>query len=148
MVNYVVTALVGALLLGIKWVGYGLAARRAGAAWYPSARVSPWKVAAVRVALGLAGTALLAALTFAVQVATGAESPWPGLVVGVGGQIALRAALWAFVVRQFYDPALADRAALRRAVVGGVVLSYVLDAPNYLLATANLLFLLRDVNIC
>ncbi|MFO0647383.1 MAG: hypothetical protein U0326_14180 [Polyangiales bacterium] len=148
-----VSVLVLFALVAVKVLGVWAAARAFGPRLFPAATPSPMKVAWARFALGLVGTAV--ALGIATIVTNSLAGGWSGdnrsligAALGFGTQLTLRLAAWAIVVRVYYDRSFANRRSVAIAVVGGAVLSYLLDVPNALLAIADLAWVFNDVRFC
>ena len=109
--------------------------------------------ALLRAGLGVAGTTVIAVVTFlvgAIAVASnmGIDGWWIGVPFAIAMQVVLRFAAWLVTLVAAFDP---ERRALGKDVglaIGGVLVSFLLDAPVAMLAIADLFYLLRDTRFC
>lgn len=141
-------ALVMVKFLG-NWAAIAYGIRR----FYPEATAHPLLVAGLRTGLGILAAGVFALLgTATANLVSGPDSydiatPM-GLAVAYGGQLLFRALVWLLLVLAFYDRRLSQPRSALAVVAGGTVVSYLLDLPNYLIVTADLVWLLRDLRFC
>lgn len=122
-----------AYFLGVKFVGYtirGLALRTA----YPTVYKNVWRVGATRTAIGLGAGLLYGALWIYVLPRTLINDS--AFIWYFAGLLPVRFAEWTWLLTIFFDKHLSERAKAIKAVGGGTVWSYCLDAIGVFAAFA------------
>ncbi len=152
MPELLLTAVTLVLLVVVKVGGYALVLNLGVPRVFPGVPTRALGVAVLRTFLGGMGAAVLVALgTLTANLASGSDADNGNLLgfgLAFGGQLLLRTLIWIGLVVLFYDRRLTRPGRVLGAAVAGVFVSYLLDVPEYLLAWADLAFVLRDFRMC